>query len=199
MAKQLNYLKYIRRHKRIFARAPALTLLAILSTTSLAAQEMSAAESLQAMPLVTRLELEAMVSRELQRAVLGKFRQIEGARHEIKIQAHFDLESGLVIVDMGPEYGPLSDEPAMEDLQKELSEVAGSILRDLIPYQGIDLHYGGKDYFHYHPEDRMYQDQQWSPQSNKAINDFGTQSLRIHRQIASTNRTYAAGHFLPII
>jgi len=151
-----------------------LTLLAMLGTTSAAAQEQPAPVPLQAMSQGHRSELEALVNRELQRSVFGKFRQVEGAKNEIRIQAKFDLQSDLLIVDMGAEYGPLLDDPVLEDIKNELNEVARSILSELIPYQGIDFRYGGRDFYYYHPEARQYQTEQPRPQSKASDNDTTT-------------------------
>lgn len=141
----------------------ALTLAVLVSSAE--AREELTTMPLQALTQAHRAELEALVNRELQRSVLGKFRRVEGAKNEIRIHARFDLQSDSLIVDMGSEYGPISDDPALEDIKKELDEVAGSILSDFIPYHGIDFRYGGRDFYYYHPEARQYQIEQPRPQS----------------------------------
>jgi len=170
------------RYRSIFPEFLALALLTILVTPSLAAQKQPEPAPLQTMSQASRSELEALVSKELQRAASGKFRQVEGARNEIIIHAKFDLPSGLLIVDMGSEYGPLSDSPAIEDIQQRLDEVARSSLENIIPYIGTSFRYGGKDYFYYHPQD-------WRPpQAQSTQNGNG--------QKPSSNPTVAvsAGH-----
>jgi N-acetylmuramoyl-L-alanine amidase len=141
----------------------ALTLAVLVSSAE--AREEPTTMPLQALTQAHRAELEALVNRELQRSVLGKFRQVEGAKNEIRIHATFDLQSDLLIVDMGSEYGPLSDDPVLQDIKNDLSEVARSILSDFIPYHGIDFRYGGRDFYYYHPEARQYQIEQPRPQS----------------------------------
>jgi hypothetical protein len=169
--KHLDSLESSTKQWRTFPKNLALILLAFLATPSFAAQENPALTPVQAIPQTNRFELEALVSRELQRAVLGKFRQIEGAKSEITIQAKFDLESGLLIIDMGSEYGPLSDSPALEDIQQRLDEVARTSLQNFIPYLGTSFRYGGKDYFHYHPEDWHPPQTQSSPGKRDQISN----------------------------
>jgi N-acetylmuramoyl-L-alanine amidase len=160
---------------RYFNRNPAQWVLALtlaILVSSAEAREEPTAMPLQALTQTHRAELETLINRELQRAVLGKFHRVEGAKKEIRIHAKFDLQSDSLIVDMGSEYGPLSDDPGLEDIKKELDEVAGSILSDFIPYHGIDFRYGGKDFYHYHPEARQYQIEQPRPQSNASDNQM---------------------------
>gem|GEM_PF-3753809 len=127
-------LEILARHCHAYPAILTLTLAAVLGVTPAAAQEQPAPLRLQAMPQAHRSKLEALVNRELQRSVLGKFRRVEGAKNEIRIQAKFDLQSDLLIVDMGAEYGLLLDDPVLEDIKNELNEVARSILGELIPY-----------------------------------------------------------------
>ena len=158
---------------RHFTQKPAQWILALtlaILASSAQAQEEPTTMPLQALTQTHRAELEALVNSELQRAVLGKFRRVEGAKNEIRIHAKFDLQSDSLIVDMGSEYGPISDDPGLEDIKKELDEVAGSILSDFIPYHGIDFRYGGRDFYYYHPEARQYQTEQPRPQSKSNDN-----------------------------
>jgi len=88
---------------------------------------------------------------ELDRVANRKLR-FDGQTNPIYLTAKLDVQTDRVVIDLGPEYGPKSDGAAMEDLQGEMYEASRQLLNDLIVFKGVDLVFGGKDMYHYHPE-----------------------------------------------
>lgn len=106
----------------------------------------------QMMSRSTRLGLEDRITRELQRSADSK-QWFESQTRRIQVDAKFDLRTGRLIVDLGEEYGPLSTSAEMEDLQKWLENSVWLMLKNATPYPGTDFLYGGKDMYHYFPEE----------------------------------------------
>jgi N-acetylmuramoyl-L-alanine amidase len=98
-----------------------------------------------------RTELEGVLTQKLQQYASNKPYYIQLAT--VPLSVNLDLETGAVIVEVGASFGPDSDDPDMEDLETELSNVAGEVLEGVAVYRGLTFRYGGKDFYYYHPED----------------------------------------------
>jgi N-acetylmuramoyl-L-alanine amidase len=144
----------VKGRRRRFIRGICIGTLAIgLSVGAVYAVEPTATEVPIAMLSQTqRSELEAMLTQKLQQLASSK-QWFEDQQHDIRVRAAFDLKTGRVIIDLGEEYGPLSRGAEMEDLADQLRIATSLVLEGIVPYEGTDLHFGGKDRYYWFPED----------------------------------------------
>jgi hypothetical protein len=131
-------------------------LLASLAIPSFAAQEIPAQTSshlnTQVQPEIpvalmsseARAELEANLSSALQRRVDSKHWFEMPVRKPIRIKVYFDMQTELLVVDLGKDLSHLSNSPEMEDLQGDLQGTSAMLLNGITTYKGMELRYGGK-------------------------------------------------------
>jgi len=100
-------------------------------------------------------ELEAMLTGEIQRVVNSQ-KRIEGQGRDVAASVSFEARSGEqelgLVIDLSETYVPLVFGAEMEDLQHQLSTTARQLLREIVSVRGVRFRYGGKDVYHYFPE-----------------------------------------------
>jgi hypothetical protein len=97
-------------------------------------------------------QLEAMLTGEIQRVVNAQ-KRIEGQGRDVAVSVRFDASAELFVIDLSETYVPRVYGAEMEDLQHELSTVVYQSLRDTVRFNGVEFRFGGKDIYHYFPEE----------------------------------------------
>lgn len=126
--------------------------LGFLPTTGNAnAAAKAAPPPLSALSVERRIELEGLLAQDLQRVASSNPYYTGKAAGPLSVK--LDPQRGVVILDLGAEFGPdSSGDHEMEDLLHDLESTAWWMLKDVFDYQGTEFLYGGKDLYYYHPE-----------------------------------------------
>ncbi|WP_061539286.1 N-acetylmuramoyl-L-alanine amidase [Collimonas fungivorans] len=128
--------------------------LMLLMTLMITVSGSTAAAAPASLDKTRQAQLEAQLTGELQRVVNAQ-RRIEGQGRDVAVSARFVRDNrqqlGLVI-DLSETYVPRVFGAEMEDLEHELSTVCHQLLRDIVVVRNVEFRYGGKDVYHYFPE-----------------------------------------------
>lgn len=128
----------------------------ILSTILLGATPVAAGSKLPptAMSLASgdRLELERMLTRELQR-VVDKQQRIAGQGGHVSVKATFDPSNPTLLVNFSRSYLPKYNGAAFEDLTHELSTLVFDLTDGLVHVRGLEFRIEGKPLNRYFPDE----------------------------------------------
>lgn len=119
-------------------------------------------------------ELEERLGRELT-DIANRRRRFESQQRDIQVVARIDPARNSVFLEIGEEYGAISNEVEMEDLVHELAEDARLIIGDAFPQITVEFLFGGKDMYYYHPEEwtppraENQPTTGWSPRSDNVL------------------------------
>lgn len=72
----------------------------------------------------------------------------------IHIKSVFDVGSNRLIMDMDERLGPTSGDGSLEDLQLDIREAIQPLIKDIPGLRGIEWRFGGKEMYHWFPDDR---------------------------------------------
>ncbi|MBB3226194.1 N-acetylmuramoyl-L-alanine amidase [Luteibacter sp. Sphag1AF] len=87
-------------------------------------------------------------------ADLNRYRYFPDQIGPIEVTAKVDLTRGLVVVDLGEVYGPKALELEMERVQSDLENAIFDWIQQTPGVGGVDFLYGGKELYHWFPEER---------------------------------------------
>jgi N-acetylmuramoyl-L-alanine amidase len=76
----------------------------------------------------------------------------DGERGRFLISTRIDSQSGIVIVELGREFGPYAASPEMEDIRKEVRALTEKALQGVMEVSDIDLRFGGGTIYDWFPE-----------------------------------------------
>ncbi|MGF6495973.1 N-acetylmuramoyl-L-alanine amidase [Luteibacter sp. 621] len=93
----------------------------------------------------------------------------------IRVEARYDLAQGVLFLDPGIRFGPISGYAEVEELQDEVNLAVRPIAKLLPNYVRIDWLYGGRDLYYWFPEDRRPSDDAAPRQG--AVTRFGGSML----------------------
>ncbi|MBA2548165.1 MAG: N-acetylmuramoyl-L-alanine amidase [Burkholderiaceae bacterium] len=128
---------------------------------------------------VEKARIEVMLTDELQR-IVNTQKRIEGQGTHVTVKVRLDTRTEMIVVDLGKNYVPrYYGDLEVEGLLRELTIGASDLLMGIISIQGVEFRYGGKEIYHYFPDERP-------PNSTPRKNATGP--------AASTTVVVAAGH-----